>query len=97
MTFWRDRVAVKLTGLSTRRHRFEPCSRNHDFIRKGGNLEAASSTGISAILGSTSTITTLVGSVWTLMTSNPLLTVFLCASLLGVGISVFRKIRKTSK
>lgn len=41
----------------------------------------------------TSTVTDLVGNVWTLMTSNPLLLTFLCVSLLGVGIGVFRMIK----
>jgi len=49
------------------------------------------------VLAQTSTITTLVNSVWTLMTSNPLLTTFLCVSLLSVGIAVFRKIKGSSK
>ena len=48
-------------------------------------------------MSSTSTITTLVGNVWTLMTSNPLLLVFLAVSLLGVGIGVFKIIKGASK
>lgn len=45
-------------------------------------------TGISAILAGTSTITTLVGDVFTMITSNPLLSVFAACGLLGVGIAL---------
>ena len=31
------------------------------------------------------------------MTSNPLLSLFLAASLLGVGVGVFRKIKRASR
>lgn len=43
------------------------------------------------------TITDLVTSVWELMTSNPLLSLFLAVSLLGVGVGVFRKIKRASR
>lgn len=43
---------------------------------------------MSAVLGATSTITTLVGETFDMITSNPLLCVFVAASLIGVGISV---------
>ena len=54
-------------------------------------------TGMAAILASMTTITDLVTSVWELMTSNPLLSLFLAASLLGVGVGVFRKIKRASR
>lgn len=46
----------------------------------------------SAITSGVSTITDLVSQVWTLMTSNPLVMVFVGASLLGVAIGVIRKL-----
>lgn len=46
----------------------------------------------SAITSGVSTITDLVSQVWTLMTSNPLVMIFVGASLLGVAISVIRKL-----
>ena len=52
---------------------------------------------MAAILASMTTITDLVTSVWELMTSNPLLSLFLAASLLGVGVSVFRRIKRASR
>ena len=52
---------------------------------------------MAAILASMTTITDLVTSVWELMTSNPLLSLFLAASLRGVGVGVFRKIKRASR
>ncbi|MEG0970977.1 MAG: hypothetical protein RSE47_07715 [Acidaminococcaceae bacterium] len=52
---------------------------------------------MTEILAATTTITTLVGNVFTLMTGNPVLLVFLAASLIGVGISVFRKIKSAAR
>ena len=47
-----------------------------------------------AITSGVSTITEVVGSVWTLMTSNPLVMVFVGAGLLGVGIGIIRRLTK---
>lgn len=52
---------------------------------------------MDAILASTSTLTTLVGDVFDLMTANPLLTLFLAASLVGIGITLFKKIKRAAK
>lgn len=46
----------------------------------------------TAITSGVSTITDLVSQVWILMTSNPLVMVFVGASLLGVAIGVIRKL-----
>lgn len=46
----------------------------------------------TAITSGVSTITDLVSQVWTLMTSNPLVMVFVGASLLGIAIGVIRKL-----
>lgn len=46
----------------------------------------------TVITSGVSTITDLVSQVWTLMTSNPLVMVFVGASLLGVAIGVIRKL-----
>lgn len=54
-------------------------------------------TGMEAILAGTSTLTTLVGDVFTLMTANPLLTLFLASSVIGIGIGLFRRLRKASR
>ena len=46
----------------------------------------------TAITSGVTTITDLVTQVWTIMTGNPLVMVFVCASLLGVAIGVIRKL-----
>ena len=48
--------------------------------------------GGTAITSGVSTITDLVGQVWTLCTSNPLIMVFVGASLLGVAVAIIRKL-----
>lgn len=56
-----------------------------------------SSTGMPAVLGAFDTVTSLMNSVWTLMTSNPLLTLFLAAGLLTIGVRAFRQIKRAAK
>ena len=53
-------------------------------------------TGMDAVIGSMDTLGTLMTKVWTLMTSNALLTLFLAVALLGVGVSVFRMIKRAA-
>lgn len=53
--------------------------------------------GMSAVLGAFDTVTSLMNSVWTLMTSNPLLTLFLAAGLLTIGVRAFRQIKRAAK
>ncbi|WP_418630541.1 hypothetical protein [Ruminococcus sp.] len=48
----------------------------------------------TAITSGVSTITDLVSQVWAIMTGNPLVMVFVGASLLGVAIGVIRKLTK---
>lgn len=48
----------------------------------------------TAITSGISTVTEVTGSVWTLMTGNPLVMVFVGAALLGVGIGIIRKLTK---
>ena len=48
----------------------------------------------TAITSGVTTITYLVSQVWTIMTGNPLVMVFVGASLLGVAIGVIRKLTK---
>jgi len=52
---------------------------------------------MSAILGAVSDVTTLMGDLFTIMTSNPLMLFFLAASLVGVGIGVFKKIKGAAR
>lgn len=58
--------------------------------------EEPATTGFEAVVSSMDTLGTLMGKVWTLMTSNALLTLFLAVSLLSVGVSVFRMIKRAA-
>lgn len=53
--------------------------------------------GISIILAGTETLTKLVTNVFDLMVANPLLVLFLAASLIGLGIGLFRKLRGAAR
>lgn len=50
-----------------------------------------------AVISAMSTVTQLMGNVWELMTSNPLLTLFVAAGLIPVGVSAFVAIRNAAK
>ena len=63
---------------------------------EGAGTEVAK-TGMDAVIAAMDTVTQLMWSVWELMTSNPLLSLFLAASLLGVGVGVFRRIKRASR
>lgn len=64
---------------------------------EGGILTTSATSGIDAVMGSMDTLVDLTGQVWTLMTSNPLLTLFLAVSLISVGVSVFSMIKNAAK
>lgn len=66
-------------------------------FRKGGVLETSSATSVATILGNVSSIKTVVGDVWDVMTANPILCVFICVSLLSVGFAVFRKAKRAAR
>lgn len=53
--------------------------------------------GMPAVLGAFDTVVSLMNKVWELMTSNPLLTLFLAAGLLTIGVRVFRQIKRAAK
>lgn len=52
---------------------------------------------MSAVMTSVDTVVTLLEKCWTLMTSNPLLTLFVAAGLLPVGISIFCALRNATR
>ncbi len=54
-------------------------------------------TGMEAVLSATDTITSLMSKIWNVMTGNPLLTLFLAAGVLGVGLTIFNKVKKSAK
>lgn len=61
--------------------------------------EGAASGGgdFTAVMGSMSTLSSLMTQVWNIMTSNPLLVLFLAVMLLGIGVSVFRMIKRAAR
>ena len=59
--------------------------------------ETTATTGMDAVLDSFDTLGSLMSKVWTLMTSNPLLTLVLAVAVLGIGITVFRRIKSAAR
>lgn len=59
--------------------------------------ETVVSTSMETILAAGETVTTLVGDVFDMMTANPILTVMLMASLVGIGVSVYKRIKKAAR
>ena len=66
-------------------------------LRKEGIAEAASTVTVAKILDNTSTLADMVKNVWDIMTSNPLLLVFICASLVTLGFSFYRKAKRAAR
>lgn len=50
-----------------------------------------------AIIAAMDTVTELMGSVWSLMTSNPLLTLFVASGLIPIGVGAFVAIRNAAR
>ena len=51
---------------------------------------------VATVLGNTTTLATLVKDVWDIMTGNPVL-VFICAGLVTLGFSLFRKAKRAAR
>lgn len=64
------------------------------FLALASGADAATLTPIITAMGS---LVEVMGEVWDVMTSNPLLLVFLAASLFGVGIRIFRKVKGAAR
>ena len=61
-------------------------------------LSASTNTStLAPIITGMGSLVEVMGEVWDVMTSNPLLVVFLAASLFGVGIRIFRKVKSAAK
>lgn len=54
-------------------------------------------TGMPAVMQAMDTIVELMGKVWTLMTSNPFLTVMVATALIPVGVGAFCAIRNAAR
>ena len=66
-------------------------------LAASGGEETAISGGMDAIMSAMDTITQLMGKVWTLMTSNPLLALFVASALIPVGVGAFVAIRNAAR
>ena len=66
-------------------------------LRKEGTAETSSAITISKILENSTTLADLVKDVWDMMTANPLLLVFICASLVTLGFSFYRKAKRAAR
>ena len=66
-------------------------------LRKEGIAETSSAITISKILETSTTLADLVKDVWDMMTANPLLLVFICASLVTLGFSFYRKAKRAAR
>lgn len=62
-----------------------------------GDTSTVTTGGMSAVMSALDTIITLMGKVWDLLTSNPLLALFVAASLLPVGIALFTSLRNAAR
>lgn len=54
------------------------------------------STGFESVIAAMDTLGLLMTKVWTMMTSNPLLTLYLAVGLLSIGVSVFWMIKRAA-
>ena len=60
-------------------------------------IAAEAATGIDAILAQIANITTVVGNVFTLITSNAYLCFFAAVGLIVAAVKIFRKLKKAAK
>ena len=66
-------------------------------LRKEGIAETSSTVTVATVLGNTTTLAALVKDVWNIMTGNPVLLVFICAGLVTLGFSLFRKAKRAAR
>ena len=52
---------------------------------------------ITAITGAATTVETFTGTAFSLITGNPLLCAYAASGLVGVGITVFRRLKRASR
>ena len=66
-------------------------------VKSPSGSSSGSSDGLSALLSAFDTVVILLDTVWTLMLSNPLMVLFLAASLLIIGVRAFRQVKRAAK
>lgn len=60
-------------------------------------MEGSSAVTMGTLVTGINTVVDVMEKVWDVMTSNPLLLLYLSATLLYVGIKVFRKVKAAAK
>ena len=63
----------------------------------GDTSTVVTSGGMSAVMRALDTVIQLMGKCWDLMTSNPLLALFVAAGLLPIGIGIFTSLRNAAR
>ena len=63
----------------------------------GDTSTVVTSGGMSAVMRALDTVIQLIGKCWDLMTSNPLLALFVAAGLLPIGIGIFTSLRNAAR
>ncbi|MCL2605248.1 MAG: hypothetical protein FWD90_12280 [Defluviitaleaceae bacterium] len=66
-------------------------------VRASDGTGGGASGEMGLVMSAITTLTTLIGNIFTLMTSNPVLAIFLAAGLLGVAIVVFKRLRGAAR
>lgn len=54
-------------------------------------------TGLAAVVSAASTVTDMSANVFEMIVANPLLCVFCATSLIGIGISVFKRLKRAAR
>ena len=65
------------------------------FATEGGSGSSAGD--LSSVVSSMDTLTSIVSKIFSMLTGNPLLVLFLAAGLLSVGIGVFKKLKRAAR
>lgn len=63
----------------------------------GDTSTVVTSGGMSAVMSALDAVIQLMGKCWDLMTSNPLLALFVAAGLLPIGIGIFTSLRNAAR
>ena len=85
------RQALNLQKV-VRFHRPQP-----EVYEEGGIIQTETTVTIATLISQLDNIGTLMGSVWTLMTSNPLLLLMTSVVLVSIGVGVFHMLKRLAR
>lgn len=63
----------------------------------GETVVETTATGLESAIGAMSHLPDLLNGVWSCMAANPLIVLFVATSLFGIGIAVFKKVKRAAK